>query len=81
MNPWNLTARESDVMDALIESGGCNKTIAKKLGIAAGTVENHTVRIYERMAVHTRTKAAVVWALWRAGLPPISMCGEQVSRV
>lgn len=68
MNPWGLTDRQSDVMDALVETGGCNKTIGRKLGVAAGTVENHTVEIYRRMDVHTRTKAAVVWALWRAGV-------------
>lgn len=61
-----LTPREQDVLD-LLARGLRNKEIAASLRIAPKTVMHHTVAIYRKLGVRSRTEA--VAALARAGAP------------
>lgn len=70
-NPWNLTPKQQEVLDAIAD-GGSNEDVARRVGCTGGTVEQHAVGIYKRMGLSAvrgsmccRVKAAVMWALWR----------------
>jgi DNA-binding NarL/FixJ family response regulator len=52
-----LTARERDVLAALTD-GLSSKAIARRLGVAPKTVENHKTRIFDKLGV--RSQAAAV---------------------
>lgn len=54
-----LTGRETDVL-GLLSAGFCNKSIARELGIAVGTVKAHVKGILEKLDATTRTQAVVV---------------------
>lgn len=54
-----LTPREADVLRLLVR-GQCNKTIAKQLGIAVGTVKAHVKAIMGKLDSSSRTQAASV---------------------
>jgi DNA-binding NarL/FixJ family response regulator len=54
-----LTAREREVL-ALVVEGASNAQIARKLGIAGGTVKNHISSIFEKLGVTQRTEAVAV---------------------
>jgi DNA-binding NarL/FixJ family response regulator len=54
-----LTKRERDVL-SLIVSGDANKTVARKLNIALGTVKVHVRSIMSKLGARTRTEAAAV---------------------
>ena len=54
-----LTAREHEVL-ALVVEGASNADIARKLGIAGGTVKNHISSIFEKLGVTQRTEAVAV---------------------
>lgn len=59
---WNqLTARERQVLDHLAR-GQCNKTIARHLGIAVGTVNTHVKAIMAKLEASSRTEAASIAA-------------------
>ncbi|MEA3021128.1 MAG: hypothetical protein QOI47_2652 [Actinomycetota bacterium] len=62
-----LTPREAEVLAALAE-GMSTKAIARELNMAAKTVENHKLRIFDKLGVHTQAQAVIV-AL-RHGLAP-----------
>lgn len=51
-----LTLRELEVLD-LLWRGQCNKTIARELGIAVGTVKAHVKAILSKLAANGRTQA------------------------
>lgn len=51
-----LTAREHEVL-ALVVEGVSNAEIARRLGIAGGTVKNHISSIFEKLGVTQRTEA------------------------
>ena len=53
-----LTPRENEVL-LLLSKGYVDKEIAQAMGISAWTVHGHIKRIFERLAVHTRTEAVV----------------------
>lgn len=55
-----LTLREREIMEVL-SRGLAYKEIAGTLGISTATVKNHLYRIYEKLAVHSRTEAVVKW--------------------
>jgi DNA-binding CsgD family transcriptional regulator len=55
-----LTRRESDVA-ALVAEGFTDDEIAARLGIAAGTVGNHLLRIFRRLGLRNRAQVAA-WA-------------------
>jgi two-component system NarL family response regulator len=54
-----LTAREHEVL-ALVVEGASNAQIARKLGIAGGTVKNHISSIFDKLGVTQRTEAVAV---------------------
>jgi two-component system nitrate/nitrite response regulator NarL len=52
----SLTARESQVLSAMVD-GMPTKTIAAHLGMAFKTVENHKIRIFQKLGVRTHAQA------------------------
>jgi len=54
-----LTAREMDVLRLVVE-GHANKTIARRLDIAVGTVKAHMKGIFQKLGASTRTEVAAV---------------------
>lgn len=56
----NVTQREREILDQLAR-GLAYKEIAATLGISTATVKNHLYRIYEKLAVRSRTEAVVKW--------------------
>ena len=54
-----LTHREEAVLE-LVAQGLCNKSIARQLGIALGTVKSHLKSAYGKLLVGSRTEAVVV---------------------
>src|SRR4051812_38285902 len=61
-----MTAREREVLSLLCE-GMSNKSIARQLGIARGTVKVHVTKILKALSVETRTQAVI--ATLRARIP------------
>jgi DNA-binding NarL/FixJ family response regulator len=62
ISPWDqLTAREDQVLQ-LLARGQCNKTIARQLGIAVGTVKTHVKGIMAKLEATSRTEAASIAA-------------------
>lgn len=55
----NLTGREFEVLEQLSE-GLCNKLIARRLGIASGTVKAHIAAILVKLGASTRTQATAI---------------------
>jgi DNA-binding NarL/FixJ family response regulator len=51
-----LSARECEVL-AMLAAGHANKVIARQLDISPNTVKTHVARIYEKLAVASRTQA------------------------
>lgn len=60
-----LTPRQQDVLSSLV-SGLSNRSIARDLGIAEGTVKQHANAIYRELGVDNRTEA--VYLLARRGV-------------
>lgn len=58
--PFNLTAREQEIMECLV-NGSSNKEIASRLDIAEKTVRNNVSKIMEKMNATNRTEAALIW--------------------
>lgn len=54
-----LTSREQEVLQLVVQ-GLSNKTIARRLGIAVGTVKSHLKGIFEKLHVESRTQATCV---------------------
>ncbi|MCB9077800.1 MAG: helix-turn-helix transcriptional regulator [Anaerolineaceae bacterium] len=55
-----LTKRQSEVL-VLLANGQPNKEIARNLGIAEHTVEQHLKHIYRKLEVRNRTEAAALY--------------------
>lgn len=55
----SLTSRETDVLAAMAD-GLSAKAIAKELGVAVKTVENHKIRIFEKLGVRSQAHAVSV---------------------
>jgi DNA-binding NarL/FixJ family response regulator len=51
-----LTPRQQDLL-RLVAAGHTNSQIARRLGIAEGTVRTHLESIYEKLGVSSRTAA------------------------
>jgi len=51
-----LTPRELDVLSAMAD-GLATKAIANRLGVALKTVENHKIRIFDKLGVRTQAEA------------------------
>jgi DNA-binding NarL/FixJ family response regulator len=54
-----LTKREQDVLRAM-SKGLATKAIALELGVAVKTVENHKIRVFEKLGVRTQAQAITV---------------------
>src|SRR5882672_4044853 len=54
-----LTSREDEVL-RLLARGLCNKSIARELGIAVGTVKTHVKAIMSKLDASSRTEAASI---------------------
>ena len=63
----SLTARELDVLAAMTE-GLSGKAIAARLGVALKTVENHKIRVFDKLGV--RSQAHAVTVAYSMGLSP-----------
>jgi len=61
-----LVGRQLDVAEALGLTGGCNKSIARTLGVSVGRVEELMTQIWQRLGLTNRLQVAV-WAI-KAGL-------------
>jgi len=59
-----LTDRERQALDLLVRTG-CNKLIAREMGVAPNTVEIHLASAREKMGAPNRVLQAVTWALGR----------------
>lgn len=69
--PASLTVREMDVLEAMAD-GLPAKAIARRLGVAVKTVENHKIRIYDKLGVRTQAHAvasALSQGLLAGGIP------------
>jgi DNA-binding NarL/FixJ family response regulator len=53
---WDLTRRESEVLD-LLRTGATDKEIARVLGISRSTASKHVENILKKMKVTNRTAA------------------------
>jgi len=58
-NPFGLTARELEVLAALVQ-GLSNNAIAKKLSLSTRTVEHHIASILQKMQVQSRNEAVAL---------------------
>ncbi|GHC98800.1 DNA-binding response regulator [Pseudorhodoferax aquiterrae] len=59
MTREHLTGRESDVLRLLVQ-GCCNKTIARQLEIAVGTVKAHVKGIMSKLQANSRTQVVSI---------------------
>ena len=67
-NPWNLPPRQVEVMQLLTTgAAGCNKTVARFMGISDRTVEAHVLRAMAKMKAPNRVQAALEWDRWARG--------------
>ena len=55
-HPDHLSAREREIL-TLVARGLSNREIAEMLGLSRFTIEDHTKRIYRKLAVTSRTEA------------------------
>ncbi len=55
-----LTQREREVL-ACLANGDNNRAIAQRLGIGEGTVRSHVHLLLQKLQVHNRTQAALIW--------------------
>jgi DNA-binding NarL/FixJ family response regulator len=70
----SLTVREHDVLVAMAD-GLPAKSVARRLGMATKTVENHKIRIYDKLGVRTQAHAvslAISHGLLTGDLAPAS---------
>jgi DNA-binding NarL/FixJ family response regulator len=65
-----LTPRETEVLAAMVE-GLPTKSIARRLGVAFKTIENHKIRIFEKLGVRTHAQAVSV-AVHHGLVPPLA---------
>lgn len=56
-----LSAQESRVL-ALVAEGNTNKEIAEQLGLSDKTVKNYVSNMFEKLKIHRRSQAAVLYA-------------------
>lgn len=64
INPWNLTDRQCEAMNALVRTG-CNKRIANEVGIDnPDAIKNVIRRACEKVGVDNRVQLAVAWDRW-----------------
>lgn len=64
-NPWNMTAREVQVLEMLVRTGS-SKVVAAELEISPKTVSELFRRAMERMNARTRLLAVLKFDRWRS---------------
>lgn len=57
---FRLTPREQHALN-LLTRGLCNKAIAREMGIHWMTLKTHLHSCYNKLGVHNRTAAALMW--------------------
>lgn len=62
-NPWNLTARQVQIIETILETGGCTAA-SKRLGIVLKTVEQHLYVIRQKMGGINSMQACIVFDRW-----------------
>lgn len=65
-NPWGLTKRQAETMDALCRTG-CDKSVARALGISVKTVETTMQRVNAKVPGANRVQKVIAWDRWRRG--------------
>ncbi len=55
-NPYQLTAREKEVLSSL-SKGNSYKLIAAEFSVSIDTIRSHIKKIYEKLQVHSQTEA------------------------
>lgn len=55
------TAREHQIWQLLATTGDSNKELARRMGIAPGTVRAHLERVMGKLGVRGREKLIVLW--------------------
>jgi DNA-binding NarL/FixJ family response regulator len=55
----SLTARERDILVAMVD-GLSTKAVARRLGVAVKTVENHKIRVFDKLGARTQAHAVAV---------------------
>jgi len=73
-----LTCREEQVL-RLVVDGMNNKAIARRLGIAVGTVKSHMKGVFDKLSVDSRTKA--INAAAQRGLLRELPCADNAARM
>ena len=71
-----LTPRESDILAAMAD-GLAAKAIAARLGVALKTVENHKIRVFEKLGVRSQAHAVTV-ALGRGLIRGVDPVGSRL---
>lgn len=64
-NPWKLTPRQIEVIEALIETGN-NDEIGMKLGMKSQTVRANLFRACNKVGAQNRVQLAISWERFRA---------------
>jgi DNA-binding NarL/FixJ family response regulator len=71
-----LTERQQEVIELLVD-GRSNAEIADSLNISIGTVKNHVHKIFDRLGVHSRDQAALVYSQLTDGAKDTASTGGQ----
>lgn len=77
--PSKLTSREIDVLAAMVD-GLSTKGIARHLGVAVKTVENHKIRIFDKLGVRSQAQA-VSFTIHHGLLAPVGETGGGAAHV
>ena len=64
-NPWGLTPREAEVMNALVRLG-TRKAVGRELGIAEKTIDVHARNVRDKMGERFQRAALLKWHEWAA---------------
>lgn len=67
-NPWDLTPRQADTMDAMCEHG-CHKLAARALGLSASTLQANIFDANRKMGSLLGVRKYIVWDRWRQQNP------------
>lgn len=70
-----LTPRELDILSAMAD-GLAAKAIALRLGVAVKTVENHKIRIFEKLGVRSHAHAVTVAMAYGLASPPAAAADD-----
>ncbi len=63
-NPWGLTEKQAQVLDAMCETG-LLKVAADRLSIPTGTAHERMKGIRQRVGARTTIRIAVMWTEWK----------------